>query len=324
MEADSHQRHMIRQSGSGIRPPARACPLSRGIVIGSIQLPGRKIEADSHRRPRITQSGSRIQPPAKASRLASASDNTIVRIWYMATGQSILTLEGHSDKVNSIAWSPDGSRLASASEDKTDLAIGQYAYTLEGHSMAVTSIAWSPDRSRLASASYDSTIRIWDAATRQSVSTLEGHSDGINSIAWSPDGSRLASASYDETVKIWDAATGQRVSTLHITSPRFLQFDKFNFNHLHTSVGTFDIGSIASVTPMPYDSILSPEQYGYGLSHDYSWITYNGVKLLWLPAEYRPKYSSRFAMLATNLAIGCTSGHIIFLALTERSPIIGL
>ncbi|CAG8342507.1 unnamed protein product [Penicillium salamii] len=70
----------------------------------------------------------------------------------------------------------------------------------------------------------------------------------------------------------------------------------------------------------PHCSTL-PEQYGYSLNHDHSWITYNGVNLLWLPAEYRPTQSSHFAMFATTLAICCSSGHVIFLALTDQSPI---
>ncbi|KAJ5249441.1 hypothetical protein N7524_011757 [Penicillium chrysogenum] len=128
------------------------------------------------------------------------------------------TLEGHSRSAKSIAWSPDGSQLASASSDKTvriwDTATGQCLSTLKGHSKSVESIAWSPDGSRLASASDDSTIRTRDPATGQCASTLKGHSDRVSSIAWSPDGSRLASAADDKTVRIWDPTTGQCTSSL--------------------------------------------------------------------------------------------------------------
>ncbi|KAJ5899031.1 hypothetical protein N7495_003775 [Penicillium taxi] len=152
------------------------------------------------------------------TRLASGSMDDTVRIWDLATGQSVSTLEGHRGLVRSIAWSPDGTRLASGSMDDTvriwDLATGQSVSTLEGHRGLVRSIAWSPDGTRLASGSIDNTVRIWDPATGQSVSTLEGHSDSVESIAWSPDGTRLASGSYDNTVRIWDPATGQSVSTL--------------------------------------------------------------------------------------------------------------
>ncbi|OQD86920.1 hypothetical protein PENSOL_c082G12047 [Penicillium solitum] len=258
------------------------------------------------------------------SRLASASYDHTIRIWDPATGQCTLTLEGHSNSILSITWSQDGRRLASASTDLTiriwDPATGQCVPISKGYIRLVNSIAWSQDGSRLASVSVDKTVRIWDPATGNCTSTLEGHSGPVDSIAWSQDGSRLASASRDKTVRIWDPATGNCTSTLYISSPDFIRFDKVNLNHLHTSIGTFDVDFIGTVTSTPQCSTL-PEQYGYGLNDDRSWITYNGVNLLWLPAEYRPTSSSLFAMSATNLAIACSSGLVIFLALKEQCPI---
>ncbi|KAJ5593561.1 hypothetical protein N7537_010465 [Penicillium hordei] len=301
------------------------------------------------------------------SRLASASDDNTVRIWDPATGQCVSTLEGHRSSVNSIAWSQDRRRLASGSSDNTvriwdpatsqwaaslswcgssvnsiawsqdgsrlasgssdnivriwDSATGQCVLILEGHRYSVNSIAWSQDGRRLASGSSDTTVRIWDPAIGL-CATLEGHSDWVKSISWSRDGTRLASASRDRTVRIWVPATRQCVLTLYISSPDFVQFDKVNFNHLHTSIGTFDIGLTGIVTSTHSSTVL--EQYGYGLNDDHSWITYNGVNLLWLPAEYRPTSSGLFSVSATNVAIACSSGVVIFLALTEQSPIPGL
>ncbi|KAJ5559388.1 hypothetical protein N7513_001787 [Penicillium frequentans] len=278
------------------------------------------------------------------SRLASASVDNTARVWDPATGQCISTFEGHSSWVTSVAWSPDGSRLASASVDNTariwdpatgetsfDKTIriwypanGQYISIFEGHSDNVNSIAWSPDGSRLASASSDKIIRIWDPATGESVLTLEGHSDSVNSIAWSPDGSRLASTSSDKTVRIWDSATGQSVSSLPISFTSAVQFDKDNLNLLHTDVGTYDIGPVSPVKPM-LDNFISPlKQHGYGLSERYSWVTYNGLNLLWLPSEYRPFSLHNFARYASRLAIGCASGRVIFLALSQQNPISSL
>ncbi|KAL2195138.1 hypothetical protein P885DRAFT_24441, partial [Corynascus similis CBS 632.67] len=117
----------------------------------------------------------------------------------------LLTLEGHSGEVNSVAWSHDASRLASVSDDQTvkiwDPATGrQCVSTLKGHTEEVSSVAWSHDGTRLASASLDKTVKIWDSATGCSVSTLEGHSHLVRSVVWSHDGTRLASASWDRTV----------------------------------------------------------------------------------------------------------------------------
>ncbi|KAL8295995.1 hypothetical protein RB600_001468 [Gaeumannomyces tritici] len=128
------------------------------------------------------------------------------------------TLEGHSNLVKSVAFSPNGQKLASGSGDKTvklwDAATGACLQTLEGHSRWVSSIAFSPDGQRLASASGDETVKLWDAATGAYLQTLEGHSHWVESVAFSPDGQRLASASYDKTVKLWDAATGACLQTL--------------------------------------------------------------------------------------------------------------
>ncbi|RYP49468.1 hypothetical protein DL768_004827 [Monosporascus sp. mg162] len=153
-----------------------------------------------------------------ATRLASASNDTTIKIWDPVTGQCVSTIEGHSRLVNSVAWSHDATRLASASDDRTikiwDPATGQCVSTLEGHGHGVMSVTWSHDATRLASASYDKIIKIWDPATGQCVSTLEGHGDWVNFVTWSYDATRLASASYDKIIKIWDPPTGQCVSTL--------------------------------------------------------------------------------------------------------------
>ncbi|HEU5376896.1 MAG TPA: serine/threonine-protein kinase [Ktedonobacteraceae bacterium] len=125
----------------------------------------------------------------------------------------------NSGSVNCVAWSPDSTRIVSASEDGTvqiwHAGDGKSIFLYPGHAdvldSPVNSVAWSPDDSCIASASDDKTVQVWNVASGERFVTYRKHGARVWCVAWSPDGQWLASASADHTVQIWNAIDGRRV-----------------------------------------------------------------------------------------------------------------
>ncbi|KAL0960508.1 hypothetical protein HGRIS_005546 [Hohenbuehelia grisea] len=124
---------------------------------------------------------------------------------------------GHAAAFLSVAVSPDGTRIASASGNysiciwntKTGEICGA---PLMGHTNWVYSVAFSPDGTQLVSGSFDNTVRVWNVQTGQeAMAPLRGHTDTVCSVRFSPDGTRIVSGSADRTVRVWDAKTGATV-----------------------------------------------------------------------------------------------------------------
>ena len=132
--------------------------------------------------------------------------------------QEVNQLEGHQSPVINASFSPDGSRIVTASDDNTarvwDSQSGELIQTLEGHQSGVYNASFSPDGSRIVTASADSTARVWDSQSGELIQTLEGHQATVFNASFSPDGSRIVTASADNTARVWDSQSGELIQTL--------------------------------------------------------------------------------------------------------------
>ena len=121
-------------------------------------------------------------------------------------------LKGHTDSVNSVAFSSDGTWIVSGSDDKSvrvwDASTGVELKELKGHTRSVNSVAFSSDGTRIVSGSSDNSVRVWDALMGVGLKELKGHTGWVNSVAFSSDGTRIVSGSYDNSVRVWDVSTG--------------------------------------------------------------------------------------------------------------------
>ena len=128
-------------------------------------------------------------------------------------------LRGHTGRVSTVVFSPDGKRIVTGSDDKTiriwDAATGrQIGEPLIGHTERITSVAFSYDNKRIVSGAFDGTIRIWDVITGKQIREIIVGNDYkglITSVSFSPDGKSVVSGACDSTIRIWEVTTGIQI-----------------------------------------------------------------------------------------------------------------
>jgi WD40 repeat protein len=159
-----------------------------------------------------------VSPDGGTLATASATDNT-VKLWQVANGHLVRTINAAYAAVNAVAWSPDGTHLASGGNWVPGLgdatlklwspASGSLVLAANpSASYDIVSLAYSPTGNRIAAGCSDSNVRIFDATTGAVVHTLTGHTWSVFTVAWSPDGQFVASGSGDRQVKIWNPVSG--------------------------------------------------------------------------------------------------------------------
>ena len=95
-----------------------------------------------------------------------------------------------------------------------DFASGNVLPLLQGHTDVIYDLAFSPNGERVVSGSWDDTLRLWNAETGELMGEMKGHEDNVPAVAFSPDGRYIASGSWDKTVRLWDGQTGRSVKKL--------------------------------------------------------------------------------------------------------------
>ncbi|KDN46741.1 hypothetical protein RSAG8_04121, partial [Rhizoctonia solani AG-8 WAC10335] len=214
-------------------------------------------------------------------------------------------LQGHSKLVLSVAFSPDGTRLASSSGDHTVILWDLTTHSplggpLLGHTDWVRSIAFSPCGTQVVSGSVDKTVRIWGVSTGNTIHTLDGHSGPVTTVAFSPDGSHIASGSYDKTVRLWNAKTGQILGDPLIGHSHRVWSLTFSPSGSHIISGSTDgtvrvciPGTSYSATEAANDlpgTFCWPANPHELSSHPHhpGWVTHDQQSLiLWLPMHYQ-------------------------------------
>ena len=138
-------------------------------------------------------------------------------IWDVDTATVLVRLVGHRDSVLGIAWSPDDSRIATASDDRTarvwDPATGEELVRLEGHTSGVLDCCWSPNGSRLVTGSRDYKARLWDVEANGSLGRWSDN-NCVRSVDWHPDSDIIATSGVDRTLKFRNSTTGGLLNTI--------------------------------------------------------------------------------------------------------------
>ncbi len=214
-------------------------------------------------------------------KLATAGEDSIVKLWDAASGKLLHTLEGHTAPVSSVTFSHDGTRIATASHDGRagiwDVQSGQPVSFIEVGGGKVNDVAFSSD-GLLATASDDSMARLWRVDTRELVRTLAGHSAAVERIAFSPDGSTLATASTDRTARLWDPVSATAVYTFTEHADRIfgLAYDPTGRRLATAGMdGRIVIHDLA--TGKPQEELFAKEEaYGVAFSPDGRYILFVG------------------------------------------------
>ncbi len=194
--------------------PASAAEVKQKLqqILQELQQPASKVNATPQKKTVVLQGPLPIQaiptsnaPQQKPPKSPAPLPKT--------RGELLHTYTQHTAAIYTLAWSPDGSKLASAGEDRQvcvwQALTGKTIFTYQKHTGSVHALAWSPNSKYVASAGNDHTVQIWQAQDGQSFSTYQGHRRWVQALSWSPDAKLMASGDANGQVHLWNPRTGQ-------------------------------------------------------------------------------------------------------------------
>jgi WD40 repeat protein/Flp pilus assembly protein TadD len=206
-----------------------------------------------------------------------------VKVYDAASGEEVQSLKSHSDSVGGVGFSPDGSRILSASTDGTvklwDAATGQELLTLRAHARGIHSAVFSPDGGRIATAGDDGTIKVWDASVGQVSPVFKADAGLVRDLSYSPDGNRVAfsvlRSGKTGTLKVWDIPAAREV--LSVTGPT-----KNVASTCFTADGKRIIGGCWDGTVWVWDAhsgeaLLTIQAHSWAIN--YVWVTRDGKQI---------------------------------------------
>lgn len=322
------------------------CTLASGFADGIIKI--WDIATDEYSQTqRLEDQNQRVSsvsfaPDGRA--LASGCGSTF-KIWDVVTGFCTQRFECSVESVTSIAFTHDGNTVVTAGANNLpslgwkaesiinfwDAGTGKCTLTLTlGHLGNISSLALAHDGRVLVSAhtkqgstswfssSWAQIIDFWEVATgaRTQTLSLEGYAPGVLSMLLAEDCRTLAAAFRYGKVAVLDGITGACIAALDVGDKvvKILRFGSDN-TRLHTNIGTMSLDrSDASTKETSATLSLQPCSPSYGICWNGTWVTRNDEKILWIPPEYR---SNTWTIMNTTIAIGCQSGCVIFLSLSD-------
>jgi WD40 repeat protein/serine/threonine protein kinase len=225
-------------------------------------------------------------------------------------------LSGHGDAVYSAEYSPDGTRIVTASRDRSariwDSRTGIQLAVLAGHTDTVIHAVYSRDGTRIATASGDKTARIWDARSGALLTVIRDHGSGVNIATFSPDGTRVVTASDDKTARIWDSSTGALLKVLS-------GHEDFVYYALYSPDGAHIVTASQDKTARIWDARTGQQESvlrGHGELVSSAAYSPDGTRIVTASGDR----TARIWDAATARQLTVLSGHVNYLYSARFSP----